>query len=84
MASLVDLERAAKDFQERIASPGQVDWTSRHDVLLAQVAREFGVDENELFEWLVGEGLIDEPPNCPSSLSPEEFEDLKRQLGLKI
>lgn len=72
------MQRAIAVFCDRVASPGQVAWTERHDKLLTEVAQRFNVDENELFVHLMGGSYAEmEPDYLPALTSQELTEDLR-------
>ena len=75
------MQRAIAVFRDRVASPGQVAWTERHDKLLTEVAQRFAVDEEELFMHLMGGTYASLEPSCLPVMTPQRYKELMEDLA---
>ena len=81
MNNVQAMQRAVAVFRDRVASPGNVAWTERHDKLLTEVAQQFDVDEEELFVHLMGGTYADLEPGYLPVMTPQCYKELMEDLA---
>ena len=75
------MQRAIAVFCSRVASPGNVAWTERHDKLLTEVAQQFDIDEDELFARLMGGTVADLEPSYLPVMTPQRYTEIMEDLA---